>query len=313
MASFLDRVVARAKGRGAPVQPRFAHRFAQPDHHLAPAPPDSRRDDHESGREGARDLPRAPEPAGDRGTAHAAEAQGATVASFEPQQLRFGWQADGMPGAAEGNGRRALSRLDDAAGERQPLPGVERARDARGELPGTPVPRPASISNATVPGGRPPPERALVPRTPPGAPHTGAVSLPGARGAADGAGDARGEPAAASGRARLARGAAEDAFWKFLYGTSSDDASAPSLPPLGRAELGGAATQPRLAAEAPGADRGRAAEAPAAEITISIDRIDVRGLAPPPAPARGAAPARRTPRMSLADYMSAQRPGGSRR
>ncbi len=309
MSDFFDRMVgrlvARANGRGsgaAPLEPRTASRYASPEQHLAPAdaPPgaDARASDEEA--TGADMAAPARAPRFDPGTGEA----------LAPQARATDRRNDRAWGA--GVEARVAAGPRAAAGES--------AAQAPGEA------RPPSLSPA--PGARDPsdPARALSPVLDEwiGPEQDGVewyapdpARSPSPARAAPSAGDQSTALPPPPGAAAAAKGfPTEDAFWSFLYPSSSSSSSSSpssSAPESGTAPWAGFAAHTGATFAAGGRDPDETArEAPA--ITVSIQRIDVRGLAPPPP--RPSAPVRRGPRLGLQEYMQKSGParsGGSSR
>jgi len=314
---FLDRVVARAGRQSTALRPRVAHRFGPPEHHLVPArgePEPGRGDDEEPSTEGdaasARDDVVAPAraalsspdrrervaPAGDASTARGDVAappeqeRGASVpTSLVPQeraQPERGLAAaaapvsSGEPPAQGGFVERLRARLREANGA---------SRDARAES-----------------------RRPVDP-----------IVSPPASGAPDGAAVATAAPPAQPAAGEVASRSIENeaAFWRFLYGPEAeapasrrraDDDDARATPSVGP-PVTSVISSPfeSRAASRSSAVATVGTNAPAAPTTITIGRVEVRGLPTPVAPRP--APARRPPRLGLADYMRQTAPGARRR
>jgi hypothetical protein len=105
----------------------------------------------------------------------------------------------------------------------------------------------------------------------------------------------------------------EDAFWKLLYGTadprmavSKRAESAPGGPGSDSPAAAGLLTiADRGSTQRPGTPASMPEDRGPREINVVIDRVDVRGIAPP-APAEPSDARRRGPRLTLAEYVRQQ-------
>lgn len=327
MKGFLDCLVSRAAGRGASLRPRVAHRYGPPQHQL-PAADDGYGGGAGRGEDGEA-LPASDAGGNDRRDVDAAA-----------RPLPPG-ESDWRPEAAETTAVGSRPRLEAAVLARP------RLRDDVGPAlvaGGAAVDGDGARTTGTTPDGQPsatiergPPPASMSAPTGPSAPSTsinrlqarlrldsdqhpvrsstvldGSSATVSAGVAPVSASDApnRGGPPIVSRPAE----SAEDAFWRFLYGPRAE-ASTNRNGPNGKDR---APTVGTSSFETPGAGARRVASATSnasatpRTMNVTVGRIDVRnpaGSAPRPA----AVPARRPPRLGLADYMRQSAPGSWRR
>lgn len=306
MKDFLDRIVARVGRQETSLRPRVAHRFGPPEHHIASSqdPPEpGRLEDEDVAAEGdlagSIDEPagpaRATSPlsAGGRSAA-AAEAGSATGAAVETGSATGA--AAASPGQGEGSAALpsfALARPDDGNSAAQST-FVGRLRARLGDASGGRAPGAAPLRDPAV-------------ATPsPGSLDVAAV--PSVTGPAT---------------AKVSRAAENEAeFWRFLYGPQAEapttrrqvaEEARAAASADERATTGASSGIDARAAVTGVARATMAGGAPTGPMSITIGRVEVRGLPPPVAPRPAPVPARRSPRLGLADYMRQTAPGARRR
>jgi hypothetical protein len=338
MKGFLDRLVSRASGRGTSLRPRVGHRYGPPQHDLPPA--DGEHDAAGGAAAGGEERGEAGEvlhvpevgrnseravglaapslPAGEGGSRR--EASGTTAFGSGPR-----FQAEVLARGVDGPSRVA-DRTGGAEGGGPETPGTTR----------TPGSTPDGQPSVTV-ERRPPPADAAA-RTGTSAQATLVERLQARLRIGRDQQPSRAATALDETSATLSAGESpsatvphppqagsppgvprsienvEDAFWRFLYGPGAE-ASPDRGGPKGE---GRALAVGPSSFETPGAGAKTAASATSnvsatpRPINITVGRIDVRNPAGP-APRSAAGPARRPPRLGLADYMRQSAPGHGRR
>jgi hypothetical protein len=301
MSDFFDRVVARAQGAERTIQPLTPSRYAAPAPRVAggeaPEPADA------APAPGSARVSRAPVPAPGPNERTPGEAPFQDAPALPPPAGARAGDANAVPSAgpeAAPSPRGGRAAVDSDAFDDDAL--VERRAPAPVVPP--PAPAPAPVQAPTVaaqalprPGpatdaGRPRARAADRKVTAAGGADAGPSDAPAAPG------PTRVEPG--SGSAQRARDLLADIY----DGPSEPPATPepPALTTLAPADWNGGGPREAGARPRPADDGPR-------EITIAIDRIDVRGLAPAARPEQRA---RRGPRVTLDEYMR-QHPNGRAR
>ena len=303
MSDFFDRVVARAHGAEPTIQPLTASRYAPPAQRLASpdalaeahAPADAVAPSFGSRRADAAAFAPAPsttEPAPDASASR-------NTPPPPDQRTADAWGSEANPSSGDG-----------------PLSGRALSPEAFDE-DGVPRRRPLLVaSEASRPPVQSPvvTDEAVESRRRDDAGPTSA-SAAGAKIAGTSATDAAASgPTSSLANARGATGAgredgpaqrARDLLADIYYGPAEAHATADpaASPTLALGDWNGPEPRGMTARAEPEAQGAR-------EITITIDRIDVRGLAPAPRPEQRG---RRGPRLTLADYMRQDHRGRAKR